>query len=274
MHRFAFFVDGSNLYGSIRNMSLRIDDYQPFYNYIFEKAVIAWNEANRASILPLAQLRRVYWYVVGHIDDWDLTSPRVQQLLRGRYERERRIKAFYMSEAGRELRVSDQRLVADRAWELCLAEFQRWYDDKRKRLESMKKFFHAVRTRTDFIDIVECGRWRVDFVNFALAEKGLDTSLAVDMVALADNYDVAVVLSGDYDSIPSIRYMKTRDKHVAAVEFLNGYPPEKRGRNFSSHIKLHADFLVQIYEMDLVRNGIAAKMEIRPEEDSTYWPPE
>jgi hypothetical protein len=157
---------------------------------------------------------------------------------------------------------------------LCLEEFQRWYGGLRERLEGMKRFYHAVRTATDFIDIIECGRWRVDFMNFSMEEKGLDTSLAVDMVALAGNYDVAVVLSGDYDMIPSIRYMKTRDKHVAAVEFLNGYPPEKRGRNFSSYLKLHADFVVQVYEMDLVRSGVASKIDARPETNSDYWPEE
>ena len=73
------------------------------------------------------------------------------------------------------------------------------------------------------------------------------------MVALQDNYDVAVVMSGDADNIPSIRHMKGRGKHIAAVEFVNGSPPESKGRSFSSRLKEHADFVIQIYETELLR---------------------
>jgi hypothetical protein len=66
-------------------------------------------------------------------------------------------------------------------------------------------------------------------------------------------------VSGDADSIPSINYLKGRNKHIAAVEFVSGYPPEKRGKNFSSHLKLAADFVVRVYEMELVTKGIARK---------------
>ena len=72
----------------------------------------------------------------------------------------------------------------------------------------------------------EHGHWKVNFLHKWVEEKGLDTSLAVDMVALQDNYDVAVVMSGDADNIPSIRHMKGRGTHIAAVEFVNGSPPE------------------------------------------------
>jgi uncharacterized LabA/DUF88 family protein len=123
----------------------------------------------------------------------------------------------------------------------------------------MRKFHYSVRTKSDFIDIKECGHWKVDFLHRSLTEKGIDTAIAVDMLAMQENYDVALVLSGDADSIPSINYMKRRDKHVAAVEFLKGYPPEKRGGGFSSSLKLAADFVVQVYEMDLVSKGIGRK---------------
>jgi uncharacterized LabA/DUF88 family protein len=79
------------------------------------------------------------------------------------------------------------------------------------------------------------------------------------MLALEINYDVAVVMSGDADSIPSMNYVKTRDKVVAVVEFHKGYPPEKKGRGYSAHLDLAADFVVHIYEMELVSKGVATK---------------
>ena len=84
----------------------------------------------------------------------------------------------------------------------------------------MRSFHQGVRIRTNLIDVHEHGHWKVNFLHKWVEEKGLDTSLAVDMVALQDNYDVAVVMSGDADNIPSIRHMKGRSKHIASVEFV------------------------------------------------------
>ena len=116
-----------------------------------------------------------------------------------------------------------------------------------------RSFHQGIRIRTNLIDVYEHGHWKVNFLHKWVEEKGLDTSLAVDMVALQDNYDVAVVMSGDADNIPSIRHMKGRGKHIAAVEFVNGSPPESKGRSFSSRLKEHADFVIQIYETELLR---------------------
>jgi uncharacterized LabA/DUF88 family protein len=107
--------------------------------------------------------------------------------------------------------------------------------------------------------VIECGHWKVDLLKRAVFEKGLDTRLAVDMVTMVKNYDVALLVSGDADNIPSMDYVKARGKHVGVVEFLGGYPPEKKGGSFSSRLKLTADFIVQIYEMDLITKGMAKK---------------
>lgn len=258
MHRFALFVDGSNLFGSLRTMSLRVDDYEAFFSYVFEQAVELWRETISGATPP-AQLYRVYWYEVGSMDDWDLTDAKAQAHLRDRFDADKEVKRAYMALAGQKLKGASQAEVAAEAWVMCYNEFKEWYEYKWKILDGMRRFHHAIRTGTDFIDVIECGHWKVDLLHRALEEKGLDTTLAVDMVAMERNYDVAVTLSGDADHIPSINYMKERAKHVAAVEFLSGYPPEKRGRSFSSHLKRAADFVVQIYEMELVKHGLAKK---------------
>jgi hypothetical protein len=53
--------------------------------------------------------------------------------------------------------------------------------------------------------------------------------------------------------------LKTRNKEVAAAEFVSGYPPEKKGKAFSSKLKLAADIVVRIYEMDPISKGLAKK---------------
>jgi uncharacterized LabA/DUF88 family protein len=259
MIRFAIFVDGSNLFGCLRDMNLRVEDYQGFYRYIFDEAVGVWRETAAAATLPPLQLRRVYWYEVGSIDEWDLADPKAQVHLHERFENDREQKRAYFALAGEKLKGASQEAVAKEAWAMCFREFQDWYEKKRSTLEGMRRFHHAIRGSTDFVDVVECGHWKVDFLHRTVTEKGLDASLAVDMVALADNYDVALVLSGDADSIPSINYIKTRNKHVGVVEFVSGYPPDRKGKSFSSRLGLAADFVVRIYEMSLVAKNLGQK---------------
>ena len=147
----------------------------------------------------------------------------------------------------------------DRAWATCYDEFSQWYDDKKNALQKRLTFHHAIRESTNFIEIQECGHWKCDFLNKAVSEKKLDTTLAVDMIAKANNFDVAILITGDADSIPSIQYLKNNGKQVACVEFLKGHSPDKKSHVFSSHLKLMSDFVVQIYEMDLTSKNLGRK---------------
>lgn len=61
--------------------------------------------------------------------------------------------------------------------------------------------------------------------------------------------------------LPSVRYAKQVGKCVGAVESLSGYPPEDFGRGFSSKLRLEAEFVVQVYEMELVSREVARKRE-------------
>jgi uncharacterized LabA/DUF88 family protein len=259
MVRFAFFVDGSNLFGSLKAMSVEVEDYQAFFNHLYKIAEQQWRSSVSAGRVPDTLLQRVYWYQVGSIDDWNLSDAQAQAYLRERFDDSKQIKAGYMATAGKTLAGQPQEAVAIKAWALCFNELKTWYEGKLKALDGMKRFHHAVRTSTDLIDILEVGHWKVDFFSHSCEEKGLDTRLAVDMIALEGSYDVAVVVSGDADSIPSIDLMKRRGKHVGAVEFVKGYPPEKKGKGFSSKIKSSADFVVRIYEMELVSQKIGKK---------------
>ena len=261
MIRFSFFVDGSNLFGSLKEMGVEVDDYQTFYGYLFRAAEQQWRLSVGAGQNLSCILQRVYWYQVGAIDAWNLEDAQAQAYLKKRFDESKQIKAGYMASAGKLLAGKPQADVALKAWSLCFEEFKAWYEGKKRILEGMKRFHHGVQSSTDLIDILEIGHWKVDFFGHTCEEKGLDTRLAVDMVALEANYDVAIVVSGDADSIPSIDLMKRRGKHVGAVELVRGYPPEQKGRGFSSKIKLSADFVARVYEMDLIAKKIARKAD-------------
>jgi uncharacterized LabA/DUF88 family protein len=261
MHRFALFVDGSNLFGILRGLEVQVEDYQSFYRYLFEQVVATWRDTSATGGEPLpARMVRVYWYVVGDIDIWDLDDASTQSHLREQFERDEELLRFYLTEVTRPgTKPLSPALARNQAWTRCFEELRRWYENKRATLAKMKRFYYAVRSNTNYIDIAERGHWKVDILHRMVQEKGLDTSLAVDMIALLDNYDVAVVISGDADMIPSIELAKSRHKQVAVVEFQRGDRPDKRGRGFASRLKLSADFVVSVYENDMLSSGIGAR---------------
>ena len=76
----------------------------------------------------------------------------------------------------------------------------------------MNEFHYAVAASTDFIEVRKVGHWKVDFLEKRIDEKGVDTSFAVDMVTRVPAYDVALLISGDADSISSVNLCsRTRD---------------------------------------------------------------
>lgn len=252
MQRFAFFVDGSNLYGSMRTMNLEIANYGQLYAHIYREAVRCWQEVTLPTAPVAAQLRRVYWYGVGSMDEWDLSAPQSRQALRAAFVRDAEIRALWMTRASVHNPSLPETELEEAAWNACAADFRDWYAAKGRALEGMRRFYAGVRASSDLIDIREAGHWKVNFLHRLVEEKGLDTTLAVDMVALQDNYDVALVVSGDADAIPSMRHLKERGKHIGAVEFIGGTSQDVRGRAFSSRLRVHADFVVRIHEQDLL----------------------
>ena len=50
-------------------------------------------------------------------------------------------------------------------------------------------------------------------------EKTVDVNLGVDMVLLRDNYDMALLISGDQDYVPAAQAAKNFGKHVVNVAF-------------------------------------------------------
>jgi uncharacterized LabA/DUF88 family protein len=261
--KFMMFVDGSNLFGAGKYLGIEFDDYERLYRYIFERCVDDWKASFLGNATESVQLVRIYWYTVGSIDEWDLSAQKARDHLRRQFEDDRDVRPTWLKLAGQSLqeakKPADSRSVADEAWSLCFSDFEQWYSGKKSILEGMQRFHYAVEANTDFIEIRRVGHWKVNFLHKSLEEKRLDTSFAVDMVAMMPAYDVALLISGDADGIPSVSHVKNSGRHVGAIELLKGYPPEKRAKNVSAKLKIAADFVTPIYEMDLIRSGLAKK---------------
>ena len=264
MARFALFVDGSNLFGALKAMNLEVDDYEKLYAHVFKESQAVWHEVTRQTEKVPSELRRVYFYAVGSIDDWDLSLPQSQTALRTSFSRDKDVRDSWLAITGKANPGLSSTALEDKAWAACFNDFKDWYEKKLSILDGMRRFHQGLRIRTDLIDVVERGHWKVNFIHKWVEEKGLDTALAVDMIALQDIYDVAVIVSGDADMIPSIDHLKRRGKHIGALEFMSGTPPESKGRTFSSRLKEHADFVIRIYETELVRHRIGTRPDRKP----------
>src|SRR3990172_9176454 len=123
MARFAIFVDGSNLFGALRSMNLEVDDYERLYGYVFKEAHSAWLSVTHQSDKAVAELRRVYWYVVGTIDEWDLSLPQSQTALRNAFVRDKEIRDFWLALEGKGNPNLSGAKLEDKAWAACFSNF-------------------------------------------------------------------------------------------------------------------------------------------------------
>jgi uncharacterized LabA/DUF88 family protein len=259
MIRYALFVDGSNLFGSLKSMNVEVKEYDAFYAYIYKEAIGLCREVTLQDGSENTQLRRVYWYSIGTMDEWNLNLPQSQASLRGAFDKDKTIHSYWLERVGKTSQGIIGKELEEKTWIACLENFKVWYEEKKHSLEGMRKFYAGVRTTTNGIDIIEKGHWKVNFLHKTVEEKGLDTALSVDMIAFQENFDIGIIVSGDADAIPSIKVLKEKNKIIGAVEFVNGSPPESKGRTFSSRLKEHADFVLRIYESEILRLKLGAK---------------
>src|SRR5438105_6352133 len=136
MLRFVTFVDGSNLDGVLKHLNLRVDDYGAFYRHVFEQSVHYWGRTfAEGSRWPTAQHSRIYWYVVGKMDEWDLNDPKAESRLRARFELNPRLRDSYLEDVSRRSPDLPGERRIEEAWSACFSETREWYEGKRRALE-------------------------------------------------------------------------------------------------------------------------------------------
>jgi hypothetical protein len=253
------FVNGSNLFTAFKHLDLYIDDYEDLYHYLFEQTVEWWRTMLVAPTPPAAQHVRVYWHVVDSMDEWDVGNPKTRQHLYERFQDDREVHARWLAEAGRLAVKGEPARLEQTAFNLCLEDGRVWYEKRQAILGGMNRFHHAVESATDFIELCRCGRWKVDLLHKTITERGLDVCFAVDLIGLMEHFDVAILIGADPDGVASLDYLKRQGKQIAVIELLKGSATEFVGRGFATPLKLAADFVVPIYEMELVKRQIATK---------------
>ena len=107
----------------------------------------------------------------------------------------------------------------------------------RKQMEGQQKFIK----KAMFFNYFELRMCPLKYENGRIFQKGVDVQLAVDFVSHAykDNFDIAVLCTGDTDLLESLKLVKSLGKKVVVV----GSP------TCSNEIRREADFFLNLAEL-------------------------
>jgi len=225
--RTVIFVDGRNFWYNLRKFKFVTDaggaeerdyclDEKHFcWKGFFEGAIRKFNDITKWN----HRLIRTYWYfaeTVTRFNRWDEGAQHIVEQYQGKFPD----------------------LTEDVVHELA----EQWYAGFRKQHQDARDvIYEEIQRRVPFLEFRFVGMLFVNaykqvsiereangkFLYRAQikGEKGVDAGIAVDMLAMLESYDVAVLVSGDADFIPVVKHLKERLKQVYQFSLARGVPP-------------------------------------------------
>jgi uncharacterized LabA/DUF88 family protein len=212
--RACVFVDGENLRHTICELfdgDFDERDYLPkdakwadLFDHIVEKAT--GGEGRRL---------RTYWYVVQHLDPFPhLVSKRDRNTatLNDWYRRNEKILKGYSVSPEEPKRSITLAEITEDLW--------RVRESIRSRFDGWTTLQNGISHKHRAIEFRRSGAISYNLTNKRFGEeKTVDVNLAVDMVTLDSNYELAIIVSGDQDYVPAAQAAKNKGKHVVNVAF-------------------------------------------------------
>lgn len=212
--RVCVFVDGENLRHTIVELfkpTFHAGDYLPKqadWSKVYDEIVYL-------ATSGYGTRQRTYWYVSQDIqafpraqssgkrkqEDLDRWATRNKHLLRGDFS----VPAIN----GRYEKLNEiQDILTDR------------YNSIRSRFDGFTVIQNGISLKHRSIEFRRSGAIPYNLTTSKFGqEKTVDVNLAVDMVTLHANYDLAVIVSGDQDYVPAAQAIKNLGKHVVNVSF-------------------------------------------------------
>lgn len=248
------FVDGENFRNNLRAFSFqstpphptnpvyKLEEKHFFWKDFFDSILTEFNRVTGWSY----RLIRVYWYYSANISPWVENSNAAQKIV-GRYASVAKLTISQVNQLAKE-----------------------WYDHERRYFEKLREeVFPKIQESTDFLEFKYVGQYiirpysvyRIDFdskgnvvnyLGYQQGEKGVDVGIAMDMVAKMQNYDVAILVSGDADFLPAVRYLKDNLKYVYQFSIAKGVPPAIK--YLSPYLKGNVDCFAYFDEIQLLSN--------------------
>jgi len=139
MLRFALFVDGSNLLGALKAMSLHIDDYEALYGYVYKEAAGLGTKSHFNQFHSPPNCGGSTGTFLGTMDDWNLALRQSQTALHDAFLKDKDIKDYWLAIIGKTNPGLTPEKLEEKAW-ACFNDFSDWYAKKRSALDGMKRF--------------------------------------------------------------------------------------------------------------------------------------
>lgn len=203
------------------------------------------------------RLIRVYWYFSATISPWVENMP-----------------AAYRIASQYNTRIPG--LTASQVNNLA----NEWYTKERKYFSKLREeVFENIQRDTTFLEFKYVGQYLVrpysvyklevtpsgvtTYLGTQQGEKGVDVGIAVDMIAKMENYDTAILISGDADFLPAVRYLKDHLKYVYQFSIAKGVPPSIE--YLSAYLKSYVDCFAYFDELRLLSEFLDRTSNIPPE---------
>ena len=220
MTRTVIFIDGQNLYKRLRGVGLMEKD-------------IEWTRTFDDLLPKGGQLVRAYWYQPAKVAPWEWNP------------------TYHARHCPQGMPPADFQSQAEG-----------FYKTEKQRLEDLQRTVYA-RLEEDFecvefryfgvLKLDPTGTWTdakgATKVGRRVGEKGVDVALAVDLFRFSENFDHAILISGDFDYVPAIQAVKDRLRGVTIVPVMIGAPPCAPGH--ARRLRGMSDYEKPLYESDL-----------------------
>lgn len=125
-----------------------------------------------------------------------------------------------------------------------------WVKEQQRKFEATEKAYDQLCLTHDNIEVVKSGVVRVDSISMEyLGEKGVDIAVAVKMIDLSigGKCDKIILISGDYDYVEAIQYVKNNLIKFNVVSFLKANQPNSTAKGLS----VITDKVIEITEADM-----------------------
>ncbi|KAA0990803.1 NYN domain-containing protein [Dyadobacter aurulentus] len=232
MKKVVILVDGQNLYYSLLGMKLIEKD-------------IHWKNFFNSLIDPEDELIRSYWFRPQKIQDNFFSSDNIRSS-----EYYKKYRNYFQNYKNGEMDKIPEGIVQTVEKQVTFVE--EWIKKQKDRFSQIEYAYDQLSIEYNDIEIIKTGIVKIKpQEQVYIGEKGVDIALAVKMIALSveKKCDKIILVSGDYDYMEAIKFVKNNMTKLHVVKFHKGTPP--RNKNMSRDISVMADKLIDIYETDM-----------------------
>jgi len=255
------FIDGRNLWYNLREF--RFKAAGDTTHYLLDEKHFDWEKFFKGTLEKYNEitgcphrLLRAYWYHLDSISPfskWPNGAARVVQNnkdIAGLTEE----KVHELAEQWHRRQANNLKSARERTYEKIQRRYN-FIEFKYVGLGMVSAYEPKVIKENEDGSIHYEGSWR--------GEKGVDSGIAVDMISKMPNYDVAILVSGDADFYPVVRYLKDNLKQVYQFSLAKGVPPNID--YLSTWLKSIVDVFAWFDEVELLSEYLDTNFRFPPE---------